>query len=306
VYSAEELRSDIRCAEIGVADLGPSARADDVADFLRRLDRIANGLEELSAGGADLRAEETRVQTVHDILRRKSGVVVQVLAKVGGLGKLRPSAVPPQSHWWWWLDREVAERKATELRRLAWALFIVAAVVVVVAYVVFLRPDEVTRRQVALVVQGESEALRGDYTAALESYKQALEIVPDDPEANLMVGVVVEALGRPEEAEAQYARARDLYAADSLYYTIRSQKRSLLGWFGKAEADAQKAVELDETLALARCALGTAQAGLGKRAAALRAYQQCADLAQEQEQFDVYVVASMQLATLLQTPPKGP
>jgi tetratricopeptide (TPR) repeat protein len=178
-----------------------------------------------------------------------------------------------------------------------------AVAVMVLVYLAFLRPDEATRRRYELVMRGESAIMQGEHLRALESFVQALEIAPDDPEVNLLVGVTSEALNRAGEAELHYARAQELYGEDALFYTMRSQKRSMLGLQDRGELDAQRAIEVDESFALAYCALGTAQAGLNKRGEAIRAYQRCADLAYEQEQHELYVVASTQLGTLIQTPP---
>jgi tetratricopeptide (TPR) repeat protein len=229
---------------------------------------------------------------------------VRALGGPEGLAKLRQERQPGEDRWWWYLDRRVAARRQSQIRRIAWIVggALVVLAVLGVLYVRFLRPDEATRVRYGYVLSGESALDRGEYEAALESYQRAFELAPDDPEVNLMIGLLNEVLENPEEASQGYARAEVLYGSRALFLAVRSQKYAFVGWYEKAEADAQAAIEADDQLALAYCALGGAVEGQGRIGEAIDAFQACADQARENGEDELYVIAATRLGMLLQMP----
>jgi len=272
--------------------------------LFRRLDAISAGYPELQKTGIDLRPELTRLETVQGDLYDKDRIVVQALGGPGSLAQLRVQFSPPESYWWWYLDEHVARRRAKRLRRLAWGSLAGAIVLAILAglYVRFLRPDKATRQRLDYMFGAESAIQRGEYAAALEAYQNAINIAPDDAEANLMVGVMYEALGRTQEAKAQYARAEALYDSHALLLAARAQQYNFLGWYDRAAQDSLAAIELDDSLALPYCTLGSAYEGQQKIPAAIAAFQTCADVAREQGQDELYVIAITRMATLMQAP----
>jgi tetratricopeptide (TPR) repeat protein len=220
------------------------------------------------------------------------------------MAQLRAQTRAPESHWWWYLDERVAQRKAERLRRLGWGSLAGAIVIAILAvlYVRFLRPDEATRQRLEYVFSAESAIQRGEYSAALEAYQNAIEVAPDDAEATLMVGVMYEALGGIQEAEEQYAKAEAIYGSRALLLAARAQQYNLLGWHEQAAADSLAAIELNDSLAHPYCTLGSAYEGLQEMRQAIDAFQTCADMAREQGQDELYVIAITRMATLMQMP----
>jgi tetratricopeptide (TPR) repeat protein len=282
-----------------VARLERKTTAQEIIALFHHLDNLANARRELDGSDADLRAERTRIETVHTILRDKGPVLVRTLRK---LETARAEVNPPADHWWWTLDRQVAEQRAQSKRRLLRRSAVGVAIValLVAAYVLFLRPAEATRLKLEHTADAESAVEVGDYAGALDSYQQALQVTPDDPEINLMVGLMLEALDRPQEAEAQYAEAARLYGTTEDLLAARSQKYTRLGWYAKAEADAQEAIALDEQLAMGYLALGSAYEGQGRNYEAVQALETAGDLASAQEQNELYVIVKTRLSMLLQ------
>lgn len=303
-HTPETFREDIRAAELLASRIRPGVSRDDLLALLERLDDIATGYRQLRVTSIDLRPELTQIETIHNILDDQAGVVVRRLGGAEGLVELRRQRQSTEERWWWYLDRRVAARRQGRIRRIAWmaggAILLLA--VLGFLYVRFLRPDEATRERYGYVLSGESALDRGEYEAALESYQSALEIAPDDPEANLMFGLLNEALEHPEEAAKGYARAEALYDSRALFLAVRSQKYTFVGWYEKAEADAQAAVEADDQLALAYCALGGAVEGQGRIREAIDAFQACADQARARDENELYVIAATRLGMLLQMP----
>lgn len=304
MYTADDLRSDIRQAELFVANIRPDTPAEDLLDFFRHLDALSDGYTQLIQKQVDLRAEASRLDTVHGILEGKDRIIVRALAPLGGLPPLRAKIDPPTNHHWWYLDQRVAQRRAAKLRQLAWGSAIGAIVlaILIALYVRFLRPDEATRQRIEHTFDGEASLQSGEYAAALQSYQKALEIAPDDPEINLMVGVLYEALEHPDQAENAYAKAEELYGSRTIMLSMRAQKYTLLGWYEQAEADGLEAIELDDQYPFAYCALGSAYEGLDKVPQAIATLQACADMAREQNQNELYVIAITRLAYLMQRP----
>jgi tetratricopeptide (TPR) repeat protein len=304
VYTVGDLRSDIRQAEFEVAGIRPSTQAEDILALFQRLDTISAACPRLLETGIDLRPELSRLETLHGDLCDKDDITVRALGGQGRLAQLRASFKPPESHWWWYLDERIARRRAKRLRRLAWGSLAGAIVVAILAalYVRFLRPDEATRRRLDHVFSAESAIQRGEYAAALEAYKNAIEVAPDDAEATLMVGVMYEALGGSSEAEEQYARAEAIYGSRALLLAARAQQYNLLGWHERAAADSLAAIELDDSLAHPYCTLGSAYEGQQRMPEAIAAFQTCADMAREQGHDELYVIAITRMATLMQMP----
>ena len=307
MYRASDYRDDIRAAEMSVSRVRRGVQAEEVLDLFALLDRLAEGYEDLRGSGADLRAELTRVETVHNNLIEKKGLAVRALAERGGVEALRAQIDPPAGRWWWTLDRLVIEERATRIRRLLWFVAggTVLLAVLVVLYMAFLRPDEATRLRYQYTMDAEFRVEEGDYLAALENYQRAREIAPDDAEVSLMVGVMYEALERSEDAAAQYEQAAKLYETRAAFLATRSLKYAFIGWYDKGEADAQEATELDDQHPMGYYALGNAYEMQGRGVEAIRAFQVCADLARDQEQDQLYVIATMRLATLLEAPLQG-
>jgi tetratricopeptide (TPR) repeat protein len=301
VYTVGDLELDIRTAEVAVAEIGGQSKVERVLSLFACLDRIAREASRLSVAGADLRAEMSRVETVHRALLDKRRIIVRVSRAQGGLRHLRARREPGEDNWWWWLDRGLAEQRRRALERWVWRIVGIAVVLVatVWAYVRFLQPPQAVRQKARYVLNAEAELQGRDYESAASDYRLALELAPNDPELLLMAGLMEEALGRPLEAADRYTAAEALYGSRSLFLAMRSHKYSLLGWYDLALSDAQLAIDADQPVPLAFCALASAYEGQGMTTEAIDAFRQCAELAMENDQDELYVIAAGHMARLL-------
>jgi tetratricopeptide (TPR) repeat protein len=301
--SPEALRQEIRSAELALAALHPGAERRDVLGLLQCLDRIDDVAERLGHRGVDLRAERARIETIHNTTLRKSPIFTRALA--GEWDTLRAKVEATRPRWWWRLDQHVATARTRRRRRAGWALVGAALALGSVAaiYVLFLRPEGTVRRRVALVVQAESLAEEGAYAEALALYRRASATAPKDPDLQVAIGVLNEALGEPQASEEAYGRAEALYGDRALYWASRSGCYLSLGWWAQGAATAQAAIELDPDLALAYCHLGSASEAQGQIREATAAVRSCGDLAREQDQDELYVLAASRLALLLRALP---
>jgi tetratricopeptide (TPR) repeat protein len=303
-YTPTHLRADIRAAELAAAKIRRGVRAEDVLALLRLLDRFAAAVPRFGGMGVDLRAERARIETVENILLDKAQFAVRSLSALAPMEELRTEADADQDRWWWYLDRHVAEANAQRAKRTLWTAGIVFAVlaVLVTVYMLFLRPDEATRLRYGYVSRAESQIEQGEYEVALGFYQEAIEVAPDDPDVTLMIGMMHEALGNADEAKTYYTRAEELYESRVAFLASKSQRYFLLDWYEQSESAALEAISLDEQYAWAYCNLGSAYEGQGRVPEAIGAVQVCADLAREQGQDELYVIAASRLAMLLQMP----
>jgi tetratricopeptide (TPR) repeat protein len=307
------LREDIKAAELVAAKARRERQASDVLELFRLLDRIEAGMAELGELGVDLRAEESRIDTIHSQLLENAQRTVRLLGPVGALERLRAleglsapegQANLAETRWWWYLDQHVAASARQRARRTLWTAGVVLVVLAILStvYMIFLRPDEATRLRFGYVSQAEGQIEQGEYEAALAFYQQAHEVAPDDPEIVLMIGMMSEVLGRTEDATAYYARAEDLYGNRVAFLAAKSQQYNMTRQYEKAEKTALEAIEADDQSAWSYCNLGSAYEGQGRIPEAIVALQACADLAREQEQNELYVIATSRLAMLMQMP----
>jgi tetratricopeptide (TPR) repeat protein len=300
--SPDALRQEIYIAELAVAALRPGADRQQVLGLLQHLDRIDQVFAGLEARQVDLRAERARIETIHNMILSRGPIVAHALA--GEWDPLRAEVQADRTRWWWYLDQRVAADRSRQRRKAGWiatgavlALGILAAV-----YLLFLQPDEVTRRRIALVSQAEGLVEEGAYAEAMALYEQAEAVAPEDPDLPLAVAVLHEALGEPADADEAYGRARVLYGDEAVYWAYRSGRYLSLGWWAEGASAAQQAIALDPDLALAYCHLAGAYEAQGQIDEATAAVRRCRDLAQQHNQDELYVLATSRLARLLQMP----
>ena len=302
--TVRELRPILRQAELAVAKLGRKPSPEEILSLYHLLDQIGTAVPNLQQAGGQLEPEWVRFETIGAILRDKARSVVHGLESGSGWAAYREQHDPPESHWWWCLDqqfkREQAQQRARRIRLSLWAGAAVA--VLVILYVLFLRPDQTTRLLYDYQTTAETQMRQGDYEEALASYQKALELAPNDAESLLATGVLYEALDQPDQAAAQYAKAEAQYDTRASFWTARADQYIYLGWYERAVKEAQSAIKQDERYALAYCTLGSAYQELEARQEAIDAFWMCSDLAMEQGHDTLYVRARMILANLLQQP----
>lgn len=294
----------LREAELAVAGIQRGSSSEDILSLYALMDQLAAALPRLRQAGAQLEPEMARFETIGAILRDKARLILRGIAAQGGLAAYQQHSPPPEDRWWWYLDRQVAQQQAEKRSRLLRGALIGTAVVALltVTYVLFLRPDQATRLRYDYQFQADAQVQQGNYEQALALYQKALELAPEDGDLYLVTGVLHEALQQPNEAAQQYAEAETRYGSPVAFRTARAQQYMQLSEYERAAKEARAAIELDSSYALAYCALGSANQGLGANSEAITALWTCADLANKQGQDELYVHAKTLLATLMQQP----
>lgn len=301
----DALRDELRSAELMLVALRPGAGRREAVALLHCLDRIDEAAEHLGQRGVDLRAEQARIETIHNMALQESRIVVRALA--GEWDAVRAEVEATSPRWWWYLDQREGTARARRRRQTAWITggAVLVLGLVAVAYLLLLRPDEAVRRRVALVAQAEGLVETGSYAEALELYRQAAEAAPNEPEFHVAMGALHEAMGEAQAADEAYDRAEALYGNPARCWADRSGRYLLLAWWPEAEGAAQAAIELDPDLAVSYCHLGSAYEAQGRIQAAIEALRACGERAREQGQDELYVLSASRLALLLQAPRTG-
>jgi Tfp pilus assembly protein PilF len=142
----------------------------------------------------------------------------------------------------------------------------------------------------------------GNYRGALVSVEEGLDKVPGDPELLIFKGILHQILGEEEKAEQSFVQTQENLDNSINFYLVRSQLYLRLNQPEQAERDVQTVLELDENVAKAWLFLGQAFEVQGKRVEAMQAYETAGELAFEQGENEVYVLARVALGQLSQVP----
>ena len=299
---APEIRDMLRACELGVANLrGLGAEA---LDLLRRLDRISVALDVLRDRGMDVRPEEARLESIQDMLTAKTKVLLKELRAVGGLARARAeeNPLPPEDHWWWYLDLTQKKRQWMQLRRMLIFAGIGVALLTIgaVAYNKLVPRNAVLEAKLNHVGSAESYLAQGDVDAALREYEAARSLDPSDPDVLVWLGVLYESQGRAQDAQSAFEQAESLAGSRAEFLVLRGMAYGQLGDADRALADGQEAVRLDPNLARAHLVLAGAYEAKGNINAAMDELEATANLAHEQGNDSLYVIAKTREGMLLQ------
>jgi tetratricopeptide (TPR) repeat protein len=304
--SLSKLRDMIRELELQAFRLG--GRGESVIETLRLRDRVEAELEGRRAAGMDMRAEQTRVETIDNMLRRQASILMGELRGMGGLGAARQQENPPEDHWWWYLDYEVSERR----RRLAMR----STIIIAVALALLLGGNWVMNRffgmdPVEKEARNYSSAAqqilydRGDQEEAIELYEQAIAVYPEMPEAHAALAVLYEANGREEEAAREFEIAGE-QLGDALGFEITvARAYETLGNLDAALEHAETALALGPEAPQAYFVRGGIYEALQENSQAIADFERASDLAREQGEDALYVLARTRMAMLMQRGPSS-
>ncbi|MFN8456699.1 MAG: tetratricopeptide repeat protein [Anaerolineae bacterium] len=272
--------------------------------LLYDLDEMAARLQELEAAGLELLPERGRFESIQHRFQQEAAPLLKALGKATTLATQRPQPLPPAESWWWYLDEWVARQRRHRGRQIA---LIVAVIILLLggiylAFQTVLAPDP----QVVARLEAENNALaaldQGDYPAALAAVEQGLRKVPGEASLLLLQGVIREILGDSAGAEQSFRAAQEDMARPLDFYLNRSRLYVRANRLAQAEADARTALELEQNSAGAWLLLGQALEIQGKRAEAIAAYQQAADLASASGENEIFVTARLAVARISGSP----
>ena len=290
-----EMLDDAEKLVVRMRKVGPQ-----VLTLLHLLDGILDALLEIAETGIDLRPEQSRFQTVQ---RRLDGQKARFLAEAGEAFQEERSALQPdRERWWWFLDEMLAEQRKRRLRKALTTAGIVAGVLVIMAlaYELFLAPPPEVREAYRLESAGENLAIDGDLRGALVEFEKAAEVLPDQGDHWIWIGVLNDALDEPDEAEEAFERARPLFESEYEYLLQRAQAYSRVGDVDAALVDADQAIAINLDSGTGYYVRHSVHIAREDYASAYTDLEQAAALAHESGDVQLEATARVQLAMLIQ------
>ncbi len=268
--------------------------------LLRDLDQANTRFQELEALGLDLTPERGRFESIQARLRTVAGPFLKALGGPVALRELRPVPPPEPERWWWYIHEVVAAQRQRLVRRITIAVVVLLLLLggVVLAFKTILAPSPEAIARVEAETEAFTAAAEEDYPSALVAIETGLAKAPGDPSLLLVRGVLQEIVGEKEEAAQSFGQVQEALNDPLIFYLGRGQIELRLNRPEKAEEDARAALELKEDSPRAWLLLAQSLEFQGKSFLAIPAYEKAGQLALDQGDNQVVVLARLALGRL--------
>jgi len=271
----------------------------DILKMLILRDEIEDLLLNLEKRGTDLEADKIRLETFDTIIRKTMKMVYRKLTASLNLLPYREERKIPRSHWWWYLDELLKEKRAQARKR--WLIKAgIAAVALLAVYIIMTKV--VPQPKQSVIYQEEANRLyeEGKLDEAINVYRKAQDLEPDNSSIPLMLGMIYEDKGLLDRANDYFERARLLSSQKIDFYNSRGMVYFQTGKLDKATLDIKKALEIDPNSAFSHFLLGNIYEMENKIAEALAEYQIVSDLDQDPQ---LTVMARFKMGMIIQRAP---
>lgn len=298
------LRDMIRELEVSLADL--RGKGSDVAQLLRLRDLVeVEVMRFQQEEGLDMRPERTRLDTVDNIIQRKTPEIMRELRASGGLEALRQAEKPAEDHWWWFIDIGHNERMRRRIIRSTVTIVSIALLVLAFNFVMEKRfglsPTEKQARGYAS--SAESYLMQGDLANAKVEYEKALEVNPTMGDAQAQLGVLYELEGQTEKAKAAFAAAEAAFEDRISFLLTLARAYQMVGKANIALRYCEEALTIDAESPQALLTRGGVYEDMSENAKAIEDYQRAADQASARGEDALYVLAKTRMGMLMQRGP---
>lgn len=297
---ADELRDMLDSLAERQANIKSMTQAD-VLTLFQDLDAAQDLFAQLEAAGTDMLPEQGRFDSVLAKMHRSSRRLLKIVGGPAALTEHRPVPAPDHvERWWWYVDEVVVIWRNRFFKRMAITVGAIIAIIgaIVLAFNTILAPSP----EAIARVEAESDAFNAlsqlDYEGALAELEQGLAVVPGDTELLTIQGITHELFGEPNLANQSFEQAK-ANANDPVFFHLgRGQIYLRTNQNEKAEEDARIAIELNDEMSMAWLLLGQSLEAQGKEFEAIPAYQQAGDLAMENGDNEVVVLARMAMGRI--------
>jgi len=271
----------------------------EIIKMLTLRDEIEDLLLNLEKKGTDLEADKVRLETFDTIIRKKMKMVYRKLTASLNPLPYREERKIPRSHWWWYLD-ELLREKRVRARKIWLTRGGIAAVALLAAYIILTKV--VPQPKQSVIYQEEANRLyeEGKLDEAINVYKKAQDIEPDDSTIPLMLGIIYEDKGLLDRANDYFERARLLSSQKIDFYNSRGMVYFQTGKLEKATLDVKKALEIHPNSAFSHFLLGSIYEMENRIAEAIVEYQIVSDLDQDPQ---LTVMARFKMGMIMQRAP---
>lgn len=272
---------------------------DGVLRVIRQVEQIDQLLGSLTGGQYDTGGEESRAEALRERLVREAGRTARLVRTAGLEAQLADSPI------WQRVQTTLAAQRRRRTRALAGGALALALLAVLLFVVV---PRVFPPTPVANIDAVSRLATGGDTAGALALARTEQARAPQDATAAVWIGVLEEHAGNTQAAEAAWVQARALLGDPDAFLFERGQARLQLEDARGAEADARELTTRPAPGARAQgqLLLGVLYEARGDMRAALGAYEQAGQLADQAGNAQLTVVARTRMAAIMQRPPPLP
>ena len=295
----EQLRSGLDRLEKLVGSLR-YLEAEEARKIPELFDQVEEGLRSGNASRMDLKGEQTQWETINVKFENETASYIRIVGGWEVLEQLREAHHPEIEKWWWYPDRVLSQRRRSYgFRIFGWlALAVILIAGAYILYQRFLAPDEATQTSLKHSFSAQNLAEQGNYQAAYDEIGQAIAAKSGQADLYLLQGVLAEMLGRSGDAVQAFNQA-EAASPDRVSFLIsRATEYLQFGQSKQAISDAQSALILDSQQASAFLILGQAYENSGDFQNALDNYRKADQMATEQNDAQVQVIARMSIGQL--------
>lgn len=254
-------------------------------------------LDKLANGGADMRAERSRLDTLDERIANNAREMLKAAGGAASFAALREEAAGDYANARWWrLDDEVA---AANRSRLIKTSIGVGALMVVLLLGYLLRGVLFPPDPVGDALFGARAGLQeNDLPRALAAVEAGLTKVPTSTTLLVWQGVLFEKASDPRSADA-FAKAKEV-AGEEHFLLERAQVFVQLGDNDRVIEDATRAIELNPQSAEAYYIRASGYEGKDDIQRALDDLDKTSALAQEAGNDTLFATARVRAGTLMQ------
>jgi superkiller protein 3 len=177
----------------------------------------------------------------------------------------------------------------------------IAAGILVAAYIVMVKVFP--KPQPATIYQEEGSKLyrEGRIDDAIQAYKKALKLNPEDGSTSLMLGIIYEDKRAVEKAAHYFKKGESLYPHKIDFYNARGMVYFQGGKLDKAATDVKEALKIDPKNPLSLFLLGNIYEAEGNFAEAVTQYQIVSNMKNAPAQ--LVVMARFKMGMMMQRAP---
>jgi tetratricopeptide (TPR) repeat protein len=295
----EKLRADLDRLEKLVGSLR-YLEAKELKIIPMLFDQVTEGIRLAEQSGLSLKGERSQLETSEVKFEKQAANYIRILGGREAVLELRNMHQPGAERWWWYPDRLLSEgRKAQGKKGLIWlGLTAIILIVLTLFYQRFLEPDEATKASLRYGFNAENLAAQGKYQAAFEQVELAIAARPGQADLYMLKGVLASILGEEEIADEAFQLAEAGTPNRVIFLISRASEYLRFAQTGLAVEDAQAALALDPEQASAYLIMGQAYETSGDFQNALANYRQADQLATQQNDAQVQVIARMSIGHL--------
>lgn len=274
-----------------------SVTSANVRSLLSNVAEAHRLLDDLRASGADVRAEEARLQSVEERMIKQAKPIVAAAGGDQAFVALRRSLAPNLQAPWWALEEVVAANRRRRLKQLAAGLAVLAVIGVIGFLLrgVLFPPNPVGDALFAV-----QAALRdGDTTRALQAIERGLEAAPSNPTLLVWKGALLERQNDPAGVAAFEAARASLGERDFLIE--KAQAYLMLGENDQVIADMTRLIETEPDPAEAHFIRATAYENKNQLWQAIQDLEAAAQIAQRTGNDTLFATARVRMGVLMQS-----